>query len=69
LSLIFAGEREREDYEHNELAWAAWHIAAMPKMRDFPNIEKLMINRKKQKRELTPDEMWALMVPMTYTKN
>jgi len=38
-------------------------------MKAFPNLEKLMHRQNKPKREMTPDEMWAVMLPITYSKN
>lgn len=40
----------------------------MLRMKKFPELKSLMV-RQKPKRELTPDEQWALMVPMTYSKH
>lgn len=62
------GKRQAIEREHNERAWAVWHIAALPKMKKFPDLAKLQY-RQKPKREMTPDEMWAVMLPMTYSKH
>jgi hypothetical protein len=37
-------------------------------MKQFPELSKFLY-RQKAKRELTPDEQWALMLPMTYSKH
>lgn len=68
LQICFDGKAEALEREHNERAWLAWHTAAMPRMKDFPKLEKLLY-RQKPKREMTPDEMWALMVPLTYSEH
>jgi hypothetical protein len=68
LTLIFAGERDRLEREHNERAWAVWHIAALPRAKKMPELQKLQ-HRQKNRRELTPDQMWAVMLPMTYSKH
>jgi hypothetical protein len=69
LSLCLEGKQAQFEREHNERAWLAWHAAALPLQKQFPKLESLMHKQKRQRRELTPDEMWALMVPITYTKN
>jgi hypothetical protein len=38
-------------------------------MKKFPELETLLIRHAKPKREKTPDEMWAMMLPLTYAKN
>jgi hypothetical protein len=68
LQICLDGKADALEREHNERAWLAWHIAAMPRMKDFPKLEKLLY-RQKSKREMTPDEMWALMVPLTYSEH
>jgi hypothetical protein len=37
-------------------------------MKTFPKLEKLQ-HRKRSKRQMTPDEMWAVMLPMTYSRH
>lgn len=44
--------------EHRGRAWQAWHTAALPRMKRFPALEKLLgIGRTAQAQ--TPDEMRA----------
>lgn len=56
------------DRAHDERAWLAWHTAMLGRVKEFPKLEKLL-HRQKPKREMTPDEMWALMVPLTYSQH
>lgn len=48
-------EREQQDR-----AWLAWHIAALPRMKNFPALEKLMGGKTKVRRQ-TVSEMEAIM--------
>jgi hypothetical protein len=48
-------EREQQDR-----AWLAWHIAALPRMKNFPTLEKLMGGKTKARRQ-TVSEMEAIM--------
>lgn len=69
LEICFNGKEEAREREHNDRAWLAWHTAGLSRIKDFPELKSLLYRPKQSKRELTPDEQWALMVPMTYSKN
>lgn len=66
MAICFEGKGLAFEREHNDRAWLAWHSAALSRIKDFPKLEKLQHRTPKPKREMTPDEMWALMVPLTY---
>ena len=64
-SLILEGRGEALDREHNEFAWLAWHIAALPRMKVFPKLKDLQSRTKASSRkEMSPDLQWALMSRM-----
>lgn len=50
--------------EHDERAWLAWHIAALPRERKFPRLKQLMSQRKKPKKPQSPDIQLAQMRAM-----
>lgn len=43
---------ERQTREQEERAWLAWHIAALPRAKMFPRLEKLMPKRQKKAQPL-----------------
>jgi hypothetical protein len=45
--------------EQQGRAWLAWHIAALPRMKKFPELEKLMGIKRKARRQ-TASEMDAI---------
>jgi hypothetical protein len=45
--------------EQQGRAWLAWHIAALPRMKKFPELEKLMGTKRKARRQ-TASEMDAI---------
>lgn len=49
---IMAGARERFDMEHRARAWLAWHIAALPRTKRFPDLEDLMPTQAQSPREI-----------------
>jgi hypothetical protein len=46
--------------EQQGRAWLAWHIAALPRMKKFPELEKLMGTKRKAKRQ-TVSEIEAIL--------
>lgn len=46
ISAIVDGAAERERRAQNDRAWLAWHIAALPKLKRLPKLEKLMVRRR-----------------------
>lgn len=46
--------------QHNERAWLAWHIAALPLLKRFPKLEKLQLRTGKKTRQ-TWQEQLAVM--------
>lgn len=45
--------------EHNERAWLAWHIAALPRAKKFPKLEDLM--KRGPRKAMTPDQIFDAM--------
>lgn len=39
------------EYEHNEFAWVAWHVAALQRVKKLPKLEKFLSKRKKRERQ------------------
>lgn len=46
------------DREQRHRAWLAWHTAALPRMKTFPTLEKLM-GPEKPRRAMSQDEIAA----------
>jgi hypothetical protein len=40
------GTAERDRRAHNDRAWLAWHIVALPQMKRLPKLDKLTIRRR-----------------------
>lgn len=59
IDLVMAGRREAIIRRHNEMAWLAYHVAALSRTKKLPRLEKLM--HQTSKREQTPEEMLALV--------
>lgn len=55
--------------EHNERAWLAYHIAALPRAKKFPKIEAMMIKGDARRRRIrqTPEQMMAICRMMAAT--
>ncbi|MET3925549.1 hypothetical protein [Devosia sp. 2618] len=41
VAIVQAGIASRMRRDHNELAWAVWNIAALPKAKKMPDLKKL----------------------------
>lgn len=59
MALVFAGAADRFAREQQGRAWAAWHTAALPRVKHFPTLESLMGIKRKVKRQ-TVSEMDAI---------
>lgn len=68
IDRAFRGAVAAEERRHNLFAWHAWHVVAMPRMKKLPKLEKLQF-RKRNRKLPTPDQMWAMMMSLTYTKH
>ncbi|RZJ19125.1 MAG: hypothetical protein EON91_02710 [Brevundimonas sp.] len=49
--------RAAESAQQNR-AWLAWHIAALPRLKKFPALDKLL-GRRRRVRSQAPDELLA----------
>lgn len=61
MALVFDGVRMRLEREHQGRAWLAWHTAAMPQMKKFPALDKLM-GVKRETRRQTVSEIEAVLM-------
>lgn len=61
--MAFKAAEQRLKREHNDRAWQAWWTAAMPKMKKFPKLEKLLARELKRKPQ-TADQQWAIFSAM-----
>jgi hypothetical protein len=43
MVIALEAQRERLDREHNQRAWAVWHVAALSRSKKLPKIEQLMV--------------------------
>jgi hypothetical protein len=59
LALVFDGAAQRLEREQQARAWQAWHTAALPRMKTFPALDKLMGVKRKARRQ-TVSEMEAI---------
>jgi len=57
---VFKAEARRQTREHNERAWAVWHIAALQRTKKLPKLDKLM-RRESRRRPQTANEMLAVV--------
>jgi len=48
--------RWRQSQNHNQLAWAAWHIVALNRQKKIPALKKLLIKDTQNKKFQTVDE-------------
>lgn len=50
---------DRQKREHRELAWAVWHVAALPAAKKFPSLAEFLAEGKKAapRRAQSQDEM------------
>ncbi len=48
VQLTFDAGAERLGREHNDRAWMAWHVAALQRSKKFPQLSKLLVQRRKQ---------------------
>lgn len=59
MALVFAGASERLSREQQGRAWQAWHTAALPRLKKFPELNSLM-GVKRTARRQTASEMDAI---------
>lgn len=50
--------------EHNDRAWLAWHIGALPRMKKYPRLDELRIKpqakpRQNVEQQIAVARMWA----------
>jgi hypothetical protein len=65
ISIIMAGRGDALARQHNERAWLAWHIAALPRAKKFPKLEKMMVKAGPVKRvRQTPEQMLMIAKAM-----
>jgi hypothetical protein len=51
--------------DHNDRAWLAWHIAALPLQKRFPALKSLFIDEPQHRRKpMTPEQTLALVKMM-----
>lgn len=43
--------------EHNERAWLAWHVAALPRSKKFPKLEKMLLRTGKKPRQTWQEDL------------
>ena len=61
IGVILGGVSLRLQREHNERAWAAWHIAAMSRAKKMPKLKELLQEDKKPTgRRMTPEQIEAV---------
>lgn len=55
------GESIERDHEirHNANAWLAWHVAALSRQKQLPNLRKLLY--RKRAAAQTPDQMLSMI--------
>lgn len=46
--------------EHNERAWLAWHIAALPRSKKLPKLEKMLLRTGKKTRQTWQEDLAAM---------
>ena len=54
-----AAKTEREFHR-----WCVWHAAALPRAKDFPDLELFVSGVKAPARDQTPEEMKSVMIAM-----
>ncbi len=57
MRAIVGGANDRLVREHNELAWLAWHIAAMVRSKKLPKIKTLMAKTAGKQRQDWREQM------------
>lgn len=67
VSLIFEGKAEQFVREHDERAWLAWHISALPRSKRLPPLKKLLSKRRSKKPQsaehmLLIAKQWTLLL-------
>ena len=50
----------RQEQFHNQMAWTAWHTAALMRQKKLPQLQKLMHSSKRRSRVQTVDEQIAM---------
>lgn len=58
VDAVLRGALRRAERAHNARAWAAWHSAALTRVRKFPPLEKLMVGQAPARRQ-SPREIQA----------
>lgn len=46
---------------HNRMAWLAWHIAALSRAKNLPQLSRLMVSKQQPARRQTWQEQMAIM--------
>jgi hypothetical protein len=54
---IALATRQRLINEHNERAWHAWHVAALPMQKRLPRLDTLLITRRSNATQSWRDQM------------
>jgi hypothetical protein len=61
---MFAAAKQRLEREHNQRAWAVWHIAALPRAKEMPDLSKLQVRSQRSTGQTWQEQfqvmqMWA----------
>jgi hypothetical protein len=61
---MFAAAKQRLEREHNQRAWAVWHIAALPRAKEMPDLSRLQVRSQRSsaqswQEQLQIMQMWA----------
>jgi hypothetical protein len=61
IGVILAGAASRMKREHNDRAWAVWHIEALARQKKLPKLKTLMHGaERKQRRRQTVEEQISI---------
>jgi hypothetical protein len=59
IAATLEGVTQRREREHNERAWHAWHVAALPRAKRFPKLDTMLVKprRRRGKQQSVADMM------------
>lgn len=60
IAVILKGFSVRLEREHNDRAWLAWHVAALPRAKKFPALKDMQTKQPRKVRRKTPEEMLSI---------
>lgn len=60
IGFIFEGVSSRMNREHNDRAWAVWHIEALARVKKLPKLADMTVGTTKKSRRQTADEQIAI---------